>query len=103
METIFEYAKIHYQYVLIAGGLLFLIGAIVESVLLLYVKSFETGQGIHLPDYILYLGFFFPQIVGAEGAYFSRYSKKVGLWLLLNLGLIISTLYFFKAFLEVVD
>ena len=28
METIFEYAKIHYQYVLIAGGLLFLIGAI---------------------------------------------------------------------------
>lgn len=83
--------------------ILFLIGAIVESVLLLYVKSFETGQGIHLPDYIGYLGFFFPQIVGAVGAYFSRYSKKVGLWLLLNLGLIISTFYFFIAYLEVID
>ena len=83
--------------------ILFSIGVVVEIVLLLYVKSFKTGQGIHLPHYIGYLGFFFPQLIGAVGAYFSRYSKKVGLWLLLNLGLIISTLYFFKAFLEVVD
>ena len=28
MENIFGYVKLHYQYVLIAGGLLFLIGAI---------------------------------------------------------------------------
>ena len=28
MENIFEYVKVHYQYVLIAGGLLFLVGAI---------------------------------------------------------------------------
>lgn len=83
--------------------ILFLLGALIESILLLYVKSFETGQGIHLPDYIGYLGFFFPQLVGAVGAYFSRYSKKVGLWLLLNLGLIISTFYFFIAYLEVID
>ena len=28
MEGVFEFLKVHYQYVLIAGGLLFLIGAI---------------------------------------------------------------------------
>lgn len=83
--------------------ILFLIGAIVEIILLLYVKSFETGQGIHLPHYIGYLGFFFPQLVGAVGAYFSRYSKKVGLWLFLNLGLICSTIYFYISYLEVID
>ena len=83
--------------------ILFLIGAIVEIILLLYVKSFKTGQGIHLPHYIGYLGFFFPQLVGAVGAYFSRYSKKVGLWLFLNLGLICSTAYFQLYHLKVIN
>ena len=83
--------------------ILFLLGTIMELILLLYVKSFKTGQGIHLPDYIGYLGFFFPQLIGAVGAYFSRYSKKVGLWLFLNLSLIISTFYFYISFLEVID
>ena len=83
--------------------ILFSIGVVVEIVLLLYVKSFKTGQGIRLPHYIGYLGFFFPQLVGAVGAYFSRYSKKVGLWLFLNLGLICSTVYFYLSYLEVID
>ncbi|MFT4451896.1 hypothetical protein [Parvimonas sp. G1425] len=83
--------------------ILFLLGTIIELILLLYVKSFKTGQGIHLPNYLFYLGFFFPQLIGAVGAYFSRYSKKVGLWLFLNLSLIISTLYFFVSYLEVID
>lgn len=83
--------------------ILFLIGAIVEIILLLYVKSFETGQGIHLPHYIGYLGFFFPQLVGAVGAYFSRYAKMTGLWIFLNLGLICSTAYFYISYLEAID
>lgn len=83
--------------------ILFLIGAVVESVLLLYVKSFKTGQGIHLPNYIGYLGFFFPQIVGAIDTYFSRYAKTTGLWIFLNLGLICSTAYFYLSYLEVID
>ena len=87
----------------ILSTILFLLGTIMELILLIYVKSFKTGQGIHLPNYIFYLGFFLPQLIGAVGAYFSRYSKKVGLWLFLNLSLIISTFYFYISFLEVID
>ena len=83
--------------------IIYLFGIIVEIILLLYVKSFKTGQGIHLPDYIGYLGFFFPQIIGAIGALYSRYAKIQVLWLLLNIGLMLSSIYFYAAFIEVVD
>ena len=32
--------------------IIYLFGTIVEIILLLYVKSFKTGQGIHLSNYL---------------------------------------------------
>lgn len=82
--------------------ILFLLGTIMELILLLYVKSFKTGQGFHLPNYLFYLGFFFPQLIGAVGAFYSRYAKISVLWLFLNLSLILSALYFYASFIEVI-
>lgn len=79
--------------------IIYLFGAVIEIILLLYVKSFKTGQGIHLSNYIKYFGVFFPQIVGA---FYSRYAKISVLWLFLNLSLILSALYFYASFIEVI-
>lgn len=38
--------------------IIYLFGAVIEIILLLYVKSFKTGQGIHLSNYIKYFGVF---------------------------------------------
>lgn len=82
--------------------IIYLFGAVIEIILLLYVKSFKTGQVIHLSNYIKYFGVFFPQIVGAVGAFYSRYAKISVLWLFLNLSLILSALYFYASFIEVI-
>ncbi len=82
--------------------IIYLFGTIVEIILLLYVKSFKTGQGIHLSNYLKYFGILFPQVMGAIGALYSRYAKIQILWLFLNIGLMLSATYFYVAFVEAV-
>lgn len=81
----------------------FSIGLLIELISLIYIKSFKSGLGISIPIYFLFLGHFLPQIFGAIGSYFSRYTKNVALWVILNIGLICSTLYFYISYLEVID
>lgn len=82
--------------------IIYLFGTVVEIILLLYVKSFKTGQGIQLSNYLKYFGLIFPQVMGAIGAFYSRHAKIQILWLFLNIGLMLSALYFYAAFIEVV-
>ena len=48
MDGVFEWLKAHYQYVLIAAGLLFLIGAIRDWKWVYQATGGEIRQGMHL-------------------------------------------------------